>query len=404
MSAPRRFLRYLVAADSCFQDLPGGFQRVAWDIATVMRDRGHAVAMVCFDERNAVDVPASTVHEGIEVHRCARPRLPAWSPRRMGAAIAALSETVTRTLARDRWDVVHVHSHVAGAGAVRALGPSPPYVFTLHSPIVAENRINWRHQGVPGRLKLLLGVPLLRRLERALLRGATGIHALSAFTRDEVQREHGIGDRVEVIPHWRRDDFRRLHDRADARRRLGWPEREKILFTVRRLGPRYGIDLAVEAIAPLAAERRCVFYVAGDGELREHLERRIEESGTGGRVRLLGRVSEDVLRLAYEASDLFVLPTLSLECFGLITLEALSFGCPVVCTDVAAIPEMVRPLLPEFVVPAGDVPALRAKISAFLDGRLVPASPDAIERHLEARYGREVVVPKLLSLIENAAG
>lgn len=203
-----------------------------------------------------------------------------------------------------------------------------------------------------------------------------------------------------MIPHWLRPEFQRKHSKSEARRLLGWPAEEKVLFTVRRHGARYGLDTALNAIAPLAARGRCRFVVAGDGPLRAALERQAQELGASQRVTFPGRLSDEDLCLAYEAADLFVLPTAALECFGLIILEAFSFGCPVLSTDVGAIPETMMPIMPDFVVPARSVEALATKVEQFLDGRLVPPSGEALVRYVNDGYAREKIAPELTRLLE----
>ena len=51
-------MKYLVAVDNCFLDAPGGMGRVAWDIAILMRERGHEVAMIAARQRPGKDAPA----------------------------------------------------------------------------------------------------------------------------------------------------------------------------------------------------------------------------------------------------------------------------------------------------------------------------------------------------------
>ena len=192
----------------------------------------------------------------------------------------------------------------------------------------------------------------------------------------------------------------RGHSKAEARRMLGIAEDERYLFTVRGHGPRYGLDVAVRAIAPLARAGRCRFCLAGDGPLRPSLEALSRELGVEDRIHFPGRLDDEALTLWYEAADLFLLPTTALECFGLITLEAFAFGCPVLSTDACALPETMAPIMPDFLVPAGDEAALRAKLEAFLDGRLVPPPPERLLEYLEERYGESQVLPKLFALLE----
>lgn len=402
-------MKYLVAVDNFFPDRPGGMARVAWDIALAMRDRGHEVAIVAMAGFAPPAAPRSERVDGVRVLRYEKPRLSRLSPARMRATVEAAERQVRVAFGHEPWDVVHMHTPLTGEGALRALGggltgaasvSAPRFIYTMHSPAVLEQRINWRSQGLAGRIKLLLGQGALRRQEWRILSNCERIHTLSRFTRDRIQEFYGLGERVSVIPHWRRPGMSRTLSRAEARQRLGWPIDGRLIFTVRVHGPRYGIDDAIRAAAPLVRDRRCRFVIGGDGPLRPAFERLADELGCGDGVRFTGRLSDDALALAYQAADLFVLPTRALECFGLITIEALSYGCPVLSTDAAAIPETMNQILPDFVVPAGDVDALGAKLEAFVAGRIMPPEEHRLVEFVASRFDADVVLPRIAALLE----
>lgn len=395
-------MRYLVASDYCFVDRPGGSARVAWDIACAMRDRGHEVTTVTLDQRPERGQPMDSVHDGIRVVRYDLPAIPSWHPNRYEKRIGIIADFVRTSLGDIDWDVVHFHSPMTGVGTLRGLGRGPRYVDTVHSPIVLEQQINWADKGLSGKLKLWFGQGTLRKIEKELLDSADAIHTLSQFTRDQLEKYHGVGERVTVIPHWRRPELKRRMSREEARRKLGWPVDETIFFSVRRLGPRYGIDLAIRALAQVDEGRPWRYYIGGAGSSRAAFEQLTHDLGIADRVTFLGRISDEDLDLAYQAADLFFLPTLSLECFGLITLEALSYGCPVLSSDAAAIPETMRPILPEFVTPAGDVGVLAEKIGAFLGGRLRAPSEEAMVGYVRENFDSEVVLPRMFALLEGA--
>src|SRR5207247_10798962 len=126
------------------------------------------------------------------------------------------------------------------------------------------------------------------------------------------------------------------------------PADGRIRFTVRRHGRRHGLDIAIRAVAGLRTAERLVFYVGGDGVLRAELEALTTSLGAHDRIVFTGRLSDEDLSLAYQAADIFLLPSTALECFGLIIQEALLHGCPVVSSDVGAIPAVMRPILPQF--------------------------------------------------------
>ncbi len=391
-------LEYLAVVEYCFADQPGGSGRVAWDIARAMQARGHAVTLLCYllDSRMPEGI---TELDGIRVVRFRKEERPPWHPERLRAIISSTTAAARRWLLDRTFDCVHVHSPLLGLGVVAALGSQPRYTYTVHSPLVLEQEIVWRAQGWPGQLKLRLGRGMLADAERQMLGVANRIHVLSEFTREKLDKAYQVGPQVEVVPHWSAGPAQPV-TRAAARHQLGWPQDAKIFFTVRALGPRYGLDVAIRALAPLVRSHGCCFYLGGSGPLRGELEALVANLGARDGIKFMGRLSDADLQLAYAAADLFILPTLALECFGLITIEALACGCPVLSTDAGAIPETMLPILPGMVVPAGDVEALREKARQFLDGEVVLPDREQLMAYAEARYGAAVVVPRLTGLFE----
>jgi glycosyltransferase involved in cell wall biosynthesis len=393
-------LQYLCVVEYFFEEAPGGSGRVARDEARAMRDRGYAVTLFFYAQGN--DRPPVSEFEGIRLVRFHKEPKPAWHPGRLNAIVNSAARACRRLLGDRQWDIVHIHTPLIGLGVLDALGPGPRYVSTVHSPIVAEQEIIWRNQGLVGALKLLFGRGALRRAERKLLLGVSAIHTLSDYTRTVLESSYQVGNRATIIPHWYEQSGSRK-DKSAARQALGWPVDRTIVLTVRGLGPRYGVDIAVRAIAPLVVAQKCMFYIGGRGPMREMLEQLAADMGATGGIRFLGRLSNEELELAYSAADLFVLPTIALECFGLITIEALSFGCPVISSDAAAIPEIMRPVLPDCIVPAGDADALHDKVEQFLDGRLVLPDADTLVKHVQENYDREMIIDRYIRLFEARA-
>ncbi len=395
-------MKYLIAVDDCYLDRPGGMARVAWDIALLMRDAGHDVAMFCaMQERGPFSADWSE-SDGIRILQFRRPVVGRMDFRRMHHGIRT-ARRAADCLARESWDIVHSHSPYTGIAAFDALAGRQPMVATVHSPVVMELQIKWAGRGLMGRLKSRFATRPLVRLERRLLAQCAGIHVLSRYTCSQLDRMHGLGDRTTVIPHWRRPELHRTHSRTEARRRLSWPEDMPILFTVRAHVARTGVEASLRAIGPLARDGRCRYMIGGDGELRAYHERLSSALGFDNGVTFLGRMSDEDLVLAYEAADCFILPTLSLECFGIIILEALALGCPVISTDAAAIPETMQPILPDFIVPAGDIAALQAKVADFLDGRLTAPAGEILEAYVAREFDASVIGPRIRSFLEQHA-
>jgi len=399
-------MRILTVVDSFFPDAPGGLGRVAWDVAKAMARRGHQVGLLAGDRSAASRRHAPRVDsvDGVHVVRYPKPVMSPLDPFRDAKQIDDAASALRSLLAGRDHDILHCHSIFTAHAAMRA-APEIPVVQTIHSPAIQELSYNWLHNGIVGRLTAIPGKPRVRHLERRAITVAARRHALSRFTVEQMRREYpdATGD-YEVIPHWVDPTWLRSMTKAEARRRLGWPGHQPILFTVRLLRRRYGIDTAIEAIAPLAKAGRCLFFIGGEGEERGDLAALAHRLDASEGIRLLGRISDEQLRLAYQAADLFVLPTRTLECFGLIVLEALACGLPVIGTSVGAIPENLEPILPDCIVPPDDPAALRTKVAAFLEGTLVVPSAARLTEHVARHFGECDIVSRYERLFEETAG
>jgi len=119
---------------------------------------------------------------------------------------------------------------------------------------------------------------------------------------------------------------------------------KKMLISVGRLIRRKGIDWFASTVVPLLDDDH-VYLVAGDGPEKRNILNAAERSGVSGRVRLLGKVSDDHLRLLYNYGHALVLPNQRIEGdpegFGIVAIEAASCGLPVVANSVDGVSEAV---------------------------------------------------------------
>lgn len=161
-----------------------------------------------------------------------------------------------------------------------------------------------------------------------------------AARRGIIERREKSPEKVRVIPNGIREpDVSRLTPPQQLREALSVPPDASLIVCVARLEAEKDIASLVRAVR-LAAEQapRCVCLAAGDGSERARLEALIEAEGVGSRVRLLGYRS-DALSLI-NASEALVLPSLS-EPFGLVLLEAMALGRPVIATNAGGPVEIV---------------------------------------------------------------
>ncbi|MEI6657234.1 MAG: glycosyltransferase family 4 protein [Planctomycetota bacterium] len=368
--------------------------RVAWDVAKALAARGHQMALVAGDG-NAHSRTAGVTEEvidGVRVVRYPKPAMSAWDPWRAGKQIADCAAAIRNLHRQFSAEVMLCHS-IFTVGAAAQACPDVPLLQTVHSPAIQEIIYNWQNQGVAGRVNRIFGTSTVRALELQCLRQSTALHALSRYTVSQMEHEYSssVTD-YRVIPHWADTDWFRTVSKTEARRELGWPQGDRIVFTVRQLRYRYGIDTAIQAIAPLAAKGECRFFIGGSGACRAALEAQIDRLSARDSVSMLGRLTDEHLRLAYQAADLFILPTRELECFGLIILEALACGLPVIGTTVGAIPENLSPILPQYLVSPDDPEAMRRKVAAFLADELPGPGAEALIHYTRTRFGKDLIV------------
>jgi glycosyltransferase involved in cell wall biosynthesis len=252
---------------------------------------------------------------------------------------------------RKDYDIVHVHCPDPLASlALLIVRPQAHLVVHWHSDIVRQR--------------------LLRRvylpLQRWMLRRARRIVATSArYARSSVDLRE-FSAKVSVIPIG--IDPSDLVVDAPFLEQLKHEYRGKrIVFTLGRLAYYKDFRTLVRAAAALPPD--CVVLIGGDGELRHELQSIIDKSSLGTRVRLLGLVNETALGAYYEACDLFVLPSNSrAEAFGIVQLHAMSFGKPVVSTEIpgSGVSWVNEHGNSGLVVPPADPEALAAAMSALL--------------------------------------
>jgi rhamnosyl/mannosyltransferase len=285
-------------------------------------------------------------------------------------ASASVNPGMARAIRRARADVVHFHHpNPTGVLSYLASGRRGPLVVTYHSDIVRQRVLG------------AVFTPVLHRF----LRGAHAVLASSPdYARSSpVLRAHA--GRVRIVPFGiRAEDF----DKADAgevarlRARYG----PKIVLAVGRLVYYKGFDYLIRAMS--AVDARLV--ILGDGPLRGPLESLAREAGVADRVAFAGSVPDTAPY--YHAADVFALPAVARsEAFGLVQLEAMAAGLPVVNTRIdSGVPFVSRDGETGITVPPGDVQALAGALGHLLGAaevrrRLGAAARERVRREFSLR-------------------
>jgi len=394
-------LRILMVSDVSPMRIEGGAERVLWEQASRLVKRGHRVSIV--SRRPAKDVAENVEREGVRIrHYPADGRS---SLRFLLSSILEARRAVEQALAEEGSDALHLYQPFSGYGALRSKrAKALPCLYTFLSPAsleyVSRREMTGHHRlGLAGRMAQIL----LWGIERACLRRAIRIHVLSDFSATQLWKLYGIGaDRTVKIPGGvDLTRFRPAADRRALREVLGLPACLPILLTVRNLEARMGLDTLIRAMAILRQRiPDATLLIGGAGSLRESLESLAASLDVQNRVRFLGYIPEPDLPRYYQAADAFVLPTRELEGFGLITVEALASGTPVLGTSVGATPEILGTLNPSLLFREATPEAMAEDLARFLEAtRRDPTESQrlrqACRRHAERGYNWEETVARL---------
>lgn len=311
------------------------------------------------------------------------------------ARMAAL-RAAAATWLQDRPDAVIVSHFAMHAFPVLPQVGRHPLVVHFQGPWGQESRV----EGASA-----LAVLAKERVEHAVYARAAHAIVLSAAFRDVLAQRFSVPlQRIHVIPGG--VDVGRFAiplSRRKSRRALGWPTDRPIVICVRRLVRRVGVDTLIEAAVALRARVPDVLVlIAGDGPLQRELAARIDALGLGDHVRLLGFVPDEALPMAYRAADVSVVPSASLEGFGLTTVESLAAGTPCVVTPVDGLMDVVAPFAPQLVTEstgAADMASLLA--AALLEEVPVPGAEEC-EAYARRDFDWPVIAARVRYVYEAA--
>ncbi|RMG54985.1 MAG: glycosyltransferase [Acidobacteria bacterium] len=265
-------------------------------------------------------------------------------------ASTSLCPTFPRLMRACEADIVHLHEpNPLAVFSYLAVRPRSKLVVSFHSEIV--------RQRVLARAYRPFLMEVLRRADRIIVGSPAPLDhwsTLAPFRHKCAIVPFGIDTRPF------QDEERWAARARDIRRRYGEP----LLLFVGRLVYYKGLEYLIEAMRRIPAR----LLVIGDGPLRERFQRKIEEDGLGEKIALLGERSPEHLPAYYHACDVFVLPsTHRSEAFGIVQLEAMACGKPVVSTNLpSGVPWVNRDGETGLVVPPRDVDALVRAIRLLL--------------------------------------
>jgi len=354
-------------------DVPGGVQAHVHDLAIALIAMGHEVSVITPADDDAA-LPPYIVSTGRAV------------PVPYNGAVARMAfgplsaRRVRRWLRDGNFDVVHVHEPTTPSLSLLAS-------WSFDGPLVATF-----HTSVQRARTLAAAYPILQTaLEKISARIAVSVAARRTLV------EHLGGDAV-LIP-----NGVSMAAFADVEPFPGWPGDGGALgFLGRFEEARKGLPVLLEAFAQLAVTRPGLrLLIAGPGDPDEVWRELPPE--LVGRVELLGQVSDADKARMLRSVDVYVAPNTGGESFGIVLLEAMAVGTPVLASDLEAFRAVLGDGDSGRLFANGDAADLAAKAGDLLDDPAARASLAALGRATARRYDWSVVAREIVRVYETVA-
>jgi glycosyltransferase involved in cell wall biosynthesis len=273
-----------------------------------------------------------------------------------------------------------------------------PLICHFHGPRYLERTVEGANP---------ISVRLSKHIENKVYARADHVITLSHYMKRVLVETYAFPeDRISVVPGGvNMDQFKQCLSRAEARERLGLPQGRPLILTVRRLERRMGLDNLIVAMSQVVRTHPDVLLlIAGKGALQIELDRHIRCRNLSANVRMIGAVTDQLLPLLYRAVDFSIVPTTAYEGFGLILVESLASGTPVLGTPVGAIPEVLSPLAESLLLESAAPEHLAEGIQDALSGKRVLPSMQECETYAAKNYAWPVIASRVTAVYREIVG
>lgn len=302
---------------------------------------------------------------------------------------------IRKMLLKYRPDVLASHFSLYTLPALDLLR-GVPMVVHFHGPWAAESMLESGFSTTSF---------VKRRLERLVYQRGQRFITLSQAFKQELGSHYDIPlSRIDVVPGG--VDLTRFadnHTRKHARTVLGWPQERRIILCIRRHVRRMGIEALLAAIERVAREYPDILLLlAGSGPLTPAFYAQIATRGLENNARIIGRLSESDLPLAYRSADMSIVPSEALEGFGMVVVESLASGTPVLVTPVGGLPEIVQPFSPDCIFADFSAGSMERRLKAALSGEQILPSSQQCRAYASTHYGWDNIATRIAKIYQEA--
>ncbi|HLF72386.1 MAG TPA: glycosyltransferase [Dehalococcoidia bacterium] len=378
----------------------GGLNVYVLELAHQLAARGCAVDI--FSRLTSNDTPEVTqLAPGVRAVHLRTGPARSLSPERTYEHVDAFSDALIDFARRDgvRYDVIHSHYWLSGLAGMRLKQAwGIPHIAMFHTLGEVKNRASPSENETDLRISS----------EAAVIADADRVVCATDQERSLVRQLYAADDaKISVIPLG--VDMERFQptDKDVARASLGLAEGQRIVLFVGRIEPLKGVDILINAAAMLESDVDCsVLIVGGDESSTSQvasLRDLARERGIEGRVSFVGAVDHETLPLYYNAADVCVVPS-HYESFGLVAVEAMASGVPVVASRVGGLTGTVRDGETGYLIPWLCPEPFAERIELLLENEPLRRNLGEAARDAVGRYRWENVATSVLDLYNALLG
>lgn len=302
-----------------------------------------------------------------------------------------LRKFVKQSLKQNKYDLVAVHFALYALPALDCFADIP-LIIHFHGPWALESKAE-------GAGKISVWGKWL--VEKIVYNRAKGFIVLSEAFRQILHQTYGVPlHKIFIVGGGiNTDEFLVQQSVAESRTQLGWAQDRRIVLSVRRLVQRMGLENLIMAIAQV----RQIFpdvllLIAGKGAIADNLRSLIRQMDLENHVQLLGFVADRDLPIAYHAAEVTIVPSVSLEGFGLTVIESLAAGTPVLGTPIGGIPEILRPFSEDLVLEGSSVEQIAKGLIEALSGQRQMPSAVACQAYVKQNYDWAAIAAQMRSV------
>lgn len=345
----------------------GGLERVVLDLVSGLQ-QNYAVDVLCTNHGlSTID----EVRDGIKIKSVGG---------MLSIAGRPLSLGFPAELAKSSADIIHYHLPFPLAAASHLLvKPKAKAVATWHHDLV---RYPWFNT-------------LWKPFQKAFLERLDAITVSSPALLDSTPVLSGFRDKCHVIPFG--VDLKRFQTvNEQAVSTISNRYRKPLILFVGRLVYYKGCDVLIRAMKDVSAS----LVVIGEGPLHQEFEKLSQDIGLQDKIFFIGNIPDDELTSYYQACDIFVLPsTVTTECFGVVQMEAMAAGKPVINTFLpTGVPWVSRHGESGLTVPPGDVQSLAQALNQLISDQSLRKT---FGQNAQARVQRDFMIEGFIKATSN---